>query len=146
MKPGGWRPPVAAAATGEGRTPTGILVGVGCVAVVAAASLASLIPVVHTGWRFAVVAAAVGLFALAVRDAWAVTAVGVLAWLVVNGFLVDRMGELSWHGSPDVLRLMLLVLVGALGVALGEGIHGWRAGAAVRALVLENDEKEKRDA
>jgi hypothetical protein len=135
------------------RTPRGITIGAGSVVVVAAALLAALVPVAHTGWRFAVVAGAVGLFAAVGRDGWAVAAVAALSWLVVNGFLVDRLGELSWHGSPDLSRLMLLVLIGGSGLALGEGMQGlrevrarWRAGAEVRSPAGAIDAKEKRDA
>jgi hypothetical protein len=119
------------------------MVGAGSVAVVGAALLAALIPGPYTGWRFAVVAAAVGLVAAVSRDGWAVAASVVLGWLVVNGFLVDRMGELSWHGSPDLLRLMLLVLIGGSGLVLGDAMDGLRA---MRNTKTENDEKEKRDA
>src|SRR5262245_14347781 len=152
MKLGGHRPPAAVTHHDE-RIPTGIAIGVGCVAVVAAALPAALIPAAHTGWRFAVVAIAVGLFAALTRDGWAVAAVAALSWLVVNGFLVNRMGDLSWHGSPDLLRLMLLILAGGLGLGLGEGIRGlrelrsrWLTDAEAQVLAIENEEKEKRDA
>jgi hypothetical protein len=134
MKSSGRRPLAITVGAGE-RAPTGITTGVGGLAVVVAALVAALIPVPHTGWRFAVVAGVVGLFATLTRDEWAVAAVAALSWLVFNGFLVNQMGDLSWHGSPDLLRLMLLVLIGGSGLALGEAIHA-----------LANDEKEKRDA
>jgi hypothetical protein len=152
LKSGGRRSPVISVAVDD-RTPTGITIGVGSVAVVAAASVAALIPPRDAGWRFAVVAGVLGLFAALTRSEWAVAAMAALSWFVVNGFLVNRAGELSWHGSPDLLRLMLLVLIGGSGLALGQGIRGlreararWRAGAYVAALATENNEKEKRDA
>jgi hypothetical protein len=40
--------------------------------------------------------------------------------LVVNGFLIDRLGELSWHGSSDLYRMLLLLVCGAFGLAVGE--------------------------
>ena len=33
------------------------------------------------------------------------------------------MGELAWHGSDDLWRLLLLVMVGAFGLALGEAVR-----------------------
>ncbi len=148
---GGRRPPAAADAAD--RAPTGIAIGVGGAAVVAAALLAALIPPVYAGWRFAVVAGAVGVFAVLARDGWAVAAVAALGWLVVNGFLVNRMGELSWHGSADLLRLMALVFIDGIALSLGEGLYGlrdlrarWRTGAQVQALAVEYEEKERRDA
>jgi hypothetical protein len=154
MRPGVRRPAVAVVAvSADDRTPTVISIGVGSVAVVAAALLAALMPAAYTGWRFAMVALAVGVFAVLTRDSWAVAAVAASGWLVVNGFLVNRMGELSWHGSPDLLRLMALVSTAAIGGSIGEGVYGlrewrarWRAGALAQALARENEEKERRDA
>jgi hypothetical protein len=148
MRTGGRTAPAATVDVAD-RTPTGIAIGVGAAVVVGVALVAALVPVAHTAWRFALVAAAVGVFAAVTRDGWAVAATVVVAWLVVNGFLVDRMGDLSWHGSPDLLRLMLLVLVGGVGLALGEGVRGLREArheAALRVLMTGNEEKERRDA
>jgi hypothetical protein len=101
-------------------TPAGINVGIGTVVVVGAAVVAAMIPAADAGWRFGAVAAAVGLFAAVSLDQRALGPVVGLGWLVVNGFLINRLGELSWHGSVDVLRLMLLVVAGTAGLALGE--------------------------
>jgi MFS family permease len=152
MKSGGRRPPVAVNGAGD-RTPTGIALGAGAVSVVTAAMLAALAPAADAGWRFGLVAGAVGLFAAVTGDGWAVAAVVPLGFLIVNGFLVDRAGELAWHGSPDLLRLMLLILIGGSGIALGEAARGlrelrtrWRTGAYLAVLVEAMDEKERRDA
>jgi hypothetical protein len=146
------RRPQAAAVVTDDRVPTGVSIGAGCAAVVAAALPAALISPAHAGWRFAVVAAVVGAFALVARDGRAVTAVAGLAWLIVNGFLVDRLGELSWHGSSDLVRLVGLALIGAIGLAVGARSGGmrvsrarWRVSLELDAL-LENEEKEWRDA
>lgn len=140
--------------TGErSRTPLGINIGIGAVMVLAAAVVAALIPVEYTGWRFAVVAVAVGLSAVVCVDHVALAPVALLGWLVVNGFLVDRFGELSWHGSSDLYRMMLLVMAGALGLAAGEARHQiqelrtrWRTGAEWQAPVAHINEEERRDA
>jgi hypothetical protein len=88
--------------------------------VVVAAMIAAVIPATHAGWRFALVAAAVGLFAALTLDQLALAGVALLGWLVVNGFLVNRVGELSWHGSSDLNRALLLVISGGFGLAAGE--------------------------
>jgi len=44
----------------------------------------------------------------------------------LHGFLVNRLGELSWHGWSDLLRLVVLALIGSIGVALGAGLDGLR--------------------
>jgi hypothetical protein len=154
---GGQRPPASVTGSGD-RTPTGINVGAGSVAVVATASAAALIPVEHTAWRFAVVATVVGLFAVATGDGRATAATAALGWLVVNGLLVGRLGELTWHGSPDLARLIVLALAGTTGCALGSGCRGlcelrarWRLDAEWQAQMTDqvqmtNEEKERRDA
>jgi MFS family permease len=118
MKSGGGWPP--APAKNSAQTPVGINLAVGAAMVVAAALVAALLPAAQTGWRFAVVALAVGLFAALTLDQFALAGVALLGWLVTNGFLVDRLGELSWHGSADLYRILLLVVVGAVGLAVGE--------------------------
>ena len=113
---------------------------------------AALISPAHADRRFAVVAAAVGAFAPVARDGRAAAAVATLAWLIVSGFLVNRMGELPRHGRSDLVRLVVLALIGAIGPAVGTGLDGlraWRARRRVSAeldVLLENEEKEWRDA
>ena len=118
MKSGGSWPPVLTRA--PERTPVGINLAAGTGIVIAAALLAAVIPSAHTGWRFTVVALAVGLFAALTLDQLALAGVAALGWLVVNGFLVDHLGELSWHGSADLYRMLLLVVAGGFGLAAGE--------------------------
>ena len=102
------------------RTPTGLAIGAGAVALVAAAIIAAAIPSADAGWRFAVMAVAVGVFAAISLDQIALSGVAVLASLIYNGFLEDRSGQLAWHGSGDLWRLLLLVTVSAGGLAIGE--------------------------
>ena len=101
-------------------TPVGITIAVGVLGIIAAALIAGAIPAVHPGWRFAVIAIAVGLFAAVSLDELALGAVALMAFAVSNGFLEDRFGQLTWHGSEDVWRLLLLIMSGAFGLALGE--------------------------
>ncbi|GIH20503.1 hypothetical protein Raf01_86750 [Rugosimonospora africana] len=152
MRSGSRRLSVQADTDGR-RTPVGINIGIGAGFVLVAAVVAAPIPVQDTGWRFAVVAVAVGWSAVVCVDQVALAPVALLGWLVVNGFLVDRFGELSWHGSSDLYRMMLLVMAGALGLAAGEARHQisqlrtrWRAEAEWHALVAHINEEEKRDA
>jgi hypothetical protein len=151
MKSGGAWPPVLTKA--PERTPAGINLAAGTAMVIAAALVAALIPTAHTGWRFAVVAVAVGMFAALTLDQLALAGVALLGWLVVNGFLVDRLGELSWHGSPDLYRLLLLVVSGAFGLAVGEIFRQlvalrarWMAEAQKGAPAMDIDEEERHGA
>jgi hypothetical protein len=121
----GWR---TAAPTES--VPTGIAVGFGAVAMVAAGLVAAAVPANQPGWRFAIVAITVGLFAAASADHVALAVVALLGFLISNGFLENRLGELSWHGSADLWRLMLLVSAGAWGLAVGDAyrwVRGLRA-------------------
>jgi MFS family permease len=147
MKSGGVWPPVLTKATP--RTPVGINLAAGTAMVIAAAFVAALIPTTHVGWRFTVVALAVGVFAALTLDQLALAGVAVLGWLVVNGFLVDRLGELSWHGSADLYRMLLLVVAGTFGLAVGEVYRQlvalrarWMAEALEQAEVTDVDEEE----
>jgi hypothetical protein len=148
MKSGGIGPP--ALTRRVPRTPVGINLATGTAMVVAAALVAAPIPPTHTGWRFAVVAVAVGLFAALTLDRLALVGVAVLGWLVVNGFLVDRLGELSWHGSADLSRMLLLVVSGTFGLAVGQA-YRWLAALWARlkveagdpAAAADNEEEER---
>lgn len=151
MKSGGRWPPVLTRP--PERTPVGVNLAAGAVMVVAAALVAALIPTIHYGWRFAVVALAVGLFAAMTLDQRALAGVALLGWLVVNGFLVDRLGELSWHGSPDLYRMSLLVVTGAAGLAVGEAYRQlvvlrarWIAEATEGTSATDVDEEERHGA
>jgi hypothetical protein len=131
---------------------TGLLVGAGAATAVVATMVAATIPVAHSGWRFAVVAVAVGAFAALTRDRLAVACTGTLAWLLVNGFLVDRFGELSWHGRADAYRTLMIVVTAALGLVAGEMAQLWLARRRRRRLTVgwpalsDVDEEDGRDA
>lgn len=137
----------------DAAAPVGINVAVGVAAVVGAGLIAGLIPAVDAGWRFALVLAAVGLFAALTVDALAAAFVLGLAWLLVNGFLVNRLGELSWHGSADLRRLLLLAIVGVGGLAGGavsrsmsERRDRRRLGKLVQVMAREFDKEGKQRA
>lgn len=114
---GHWRAPAAP----ESETPFGIMVAIGAVAMVAAGIVAAMIPTAYPGWRFGVIAFVVFLFATVALNQLELALVAVIGALIFNGFLEDRLGQLAWHGSDDLWRLLLLVMVGALGLAVGEG-------------------------
>ncbi len=122
----------------EERTPVGINLAGGAVAVVAVAFLAAVAP---PGWRLALVPLAVGGFAAVTGDHVALAGVVVLGWLVSNGFLENRFGELSWHGARDRWLMSLLVIVAATGLAVGDGYRHLRD---LRAR-WRAEEKENRD-
>lgn len=109
------------------RTPLGIAVGVGAVTMIVAGFVAALIPTAYPGWRFAMIAAAVGVFAAISMDQIALAIIAVIGFLISNGFLEDRFGQLAWHGSTDLWRLLLLVMIAACGLATGEGYRFIRA-------------------
>jgi MFS family permease len=102
-------------------TPTGIALGIGAVVMIVAGLVAAMVPAADMGWRFAVIAVAVCGFAAVSLDQVALAGVAVIGSLIFNGFLEDRFGQLSWHGADDLWRLLLLVMVAAWGLALGEG-------------------------
>jgi hypothetical protein len=137
----------------ETDTPVGINVGIGVVLVVVAAMIAATIPGVDRQARLGLVVAAVGLFAVITGDHLALGGVVVLGWLVADGFLENHLGQLSWHSSTDLTLLMLLVLVGAVGLAIGEAYRHvqrlrarWRVEVRWRALTTQCEEKEKHGA
>jgi hypothetical protein len=138
-------------AVGDPETPLGITVGIGAVVMVTAGVVAAMISTAHPGWRFAVIAVAVFLFAAASIDQRALAVVAVIAGLIFNGFLEDRLGQLAWH-ADDLWRLMLLVMAGALGLAIGEGyryVHDLRIRYRMAdsiALFASSTEEEKHGA
>jgi hypothetical protein len=107
------------AARDEAKTPAGILIAIGAIAVVAAAAVAGQVPVADAGVRLAVMAAAIAAYAAFSFDIVAIAAVVPLAWLVQDGFLLDRYGVLVWRGWSDLARLGLLVAAALLGLAVG---------------------------
>lgn len=109
------------------RTPLGISAAMGAVVVVIASFVAAALPSVDSGWRLALVAAAVGGVALATPDPPALGMVLAVAFGLVNGFLVNRLGVLSWHGTADLDRLAVLVLAAACGLVLGWCYRRWHS-------------------
>jgi hypothetical protein len=105
--------------------PFGFVVGIGAVEMVVATIVAAAVPV-PAGWRFAVIAAAVFGFAAATLDHRALAVVVLIGAFLYDGFIEDRFGQLSWHGSDDLWRLMLLVIVGGFGLAAGEALRQLR--------------------
>jgi hypothetical protein len=135
----------------ERQTPIGIAVGIGATAMVAAAVVAATIPTAYPGWRFGVIAVAIFLFAAGSLDHVALAIVAVVGALIFDGFLEDRFGQLAWH-ADDLYRLMLLVMVGAFGLAVGEAIRfvrdlrlRYRMADSI-ALFAPTQEKEKHGA
>jgi MFS family permease len=102
-------------------TPTGIALGIGATVMIITGLVAAMLPAADPGWRFAVIAVAVCGFAAVSLDQLALAGVAVIGSLIFNGFLEDRFGQLSWHGADDLWRLLLLVMVAAWGLAIGEG-------------------------
>jgi hypothetical protein len=135
----------------EPETPTGIAVGIGAVVMVVAGVMAAMIPTAYPAWRFGVIALAVFGFAVGSLDHVALAIVSGVGALIYNGFLEDRAGQLAWH-SDDLWRLLLLVMVGACGLAVGEGyrfVHDLRVRyhmAESIALSAPSIEEEKHGA
>jgi MFS family permease len=100
----------------DGRTPAGINLAGGAVAVVVAAVVAAAVPPL----RFVAIPTVVGGFAAITGDQLALAGVVLLGWLTTNGFLENREGELSWHHDTDIRFLMIFVVVAAIGLATGE--------------------------
>jgi hypothetical protein len=108
--------------------PQEILLGIGSVAVIVAALIASAVPAADGAARYGVLVVAVLVFTM-VADVWAAAiGVAVVGYLVFDGFLVNQLGELSWHGQADTIRLMALTLAVVLGRLAGDGYRAvrWR--------------------
>jgi hypothetical protein len=100
----------------SGVAPSGLKLGAGTAAVVAAVLVAAALP---KPGRLAVVATTTGLFGAIAVDIASLVGVTVIAWLLVNGFLVDQLGVLAWHGPADLERLGVLAGAGAIGLSVG---------------------------
>jgi hypothetical protein len=112
-------------------TPTGIAIAAGAAAMIVAALIAGAVSTSQPGWRFAIMAIAVGLFAAISLDQRALVAITIIAFGIWNGFLEDRFGQLAWHGSADLWRVLLLIMAAAFGLAVGEAcryVQALRAG------------------
>jgi hypothetical protein len=129
------------------RTPVGINVGVGSVAMVAAGLVGVAVPGTDGGLRFAVVALAVAGFAAATLDELALVLVVPLGFGILNGFLENQHGQLSWHGPSDLWRLMVLVISAALGLTVGETVAYLRRLRTrwLAELHVQDNEEERRD-
>lgn len=120
--------------TDAGRTPFGINLAMGAVALVGGtAAAAALFPVADLSARLVVVAAAVAAYAALVGDTRASLAVAGLGYLLFTGFLANRYGELTWHGTTSLGHLGVFALAAGLGLG-----HGWIR--SVRAQVARADE------
>lgn len=116
---------------GTGRTPFGINLAVGSVAMVAA-SFAAAVVSSDVSARLAVMALAVCVCAALVDDTRASLATAGLGYLLFTGFLVNRFGELTWDSATTLWTLLVFVL--ATGLGLGQRwIRAARAEAAVSA-------------
>jgi hypothetical protein len=102
--------------------PTGLAVGLGAVLMAVAGLIAAAVPGSQPAWRLTVIAVAVGLFALGL-DLRALAGVVLIGFLISNGFLEDEFGDLTWHGYGDLWRVVVLVLAGACGWAVGTGFR-----------------------
>jgi hypothetical protein len=103
------------------RTPIGIHIGLGAVAVLAAVIVSALLP--SGGWRLVPVAVVLVVLGVSTVDLIAVAAVAVLGYLLIVGFLVNQFGVLSWHGMSDTYRLAVVVAAAGSGVAIGAVRH-----------------------
>lgn len=120
--------------------PTGLAVGLGAVLMVAAGLVAAAVPGSQPAWRFTVIAIAVGMFALGL-DLRALAGVALIGFLISNGFLEDEFGDLTWHGYGDLWRVLVLVMAGACGWAVGKGfrhLRKLRARSTVAAAVARS--------
>lgn len=132
-------------------TPLGINVAIGAVVITAAMFAAAAVPIGDPQGRCAVVAVALGLFAVFTTDRLAVSAIVLPTWMIMNGFLVNHLGDLSWHGWGDLDRFLALVAAGVIGLAIGaahqrirELRERWRLGAAVQEMRTEFNKETKR--
>ncbi len=98
-----------------GRTPFGINLAAGAVAMIVAAFGAVLFPDVNA--RLAVVAVVVAGYAGAVADTGATFATAGIGYLLFNGFLVNGLGELTWNGMTSLWHLIVFAVAAGLGVA-----------------------------
>ncbi len=134
----------------DDRTPVGINIGIGAVAVVAGAVLVAFVPAAHLWWRLGLMALLVAGFAAVTVDQWALGGVVLMVWLVANGFFENHQGQLSWHGSTDLGFAMVLVVAAAVGLAVGQvcrAMAAWQARHALGRAVsqLDVDKEESRD-
>jgi hypothetical protein len=107
----------------DGRTPTGIAVGLGAGFLLVAAVLGATVPASDPVLRLAPVVIAVALTGALTGDRLAAAGTAVTAMLVVNGFLVNEDGQLSWHGRADLWRVGILAVACAVGLVIDAARH-----------------------
>lgn len=101
-----------------GRTPFGIAVAGGAVAMAAATMLAALLFPAGAPGGLVLVALAVGWYGAAVADTRASLVTAALGFLLFDGFFANRYGELTWEGTTSLWHLTVFVL--AVGIGLGQ--------------------------
>jgi len=129
-----------------GRTPFGIRLAVGAVAMVGACTTAAAL-VSDVPGRLVVVTVAAGVYAALVDDSRASLAVAGLGYLLFTGFLVNRYGELTWDGTTSTWYLTVFALAIGLGLSR-RWIHAVGAEAALAAELEElinNTESRKKE-
>jgi MFS family permease len=109
-----WREP-----PGPERTPAGLTVAGGVVAIVVTAGLSALLSDT-VGARVSALTVAVLLFTAAVGDGRAAVGVAVVTWAVGNGFLINQHGQLIWHPGVDTWFAMGLLGAVAVGMIVAE--------------------------
>lgn len=100
-----------------GRTPFGVNLALGAVAMVGVTLLAGVCTTSPVG-RLLLVTAAAGVFAAKVADTRASLLTALIGFLLFDGFLVNRYGELTWDGTATAWNLMVFAV--AVGLGLGQ--------------------------
>jgi hypothetical protein len=119
------------------KVPFGINLAMGAAAMMGAALIAAvLFSGGEVSARLAVVAIAVGGYAVTVADIGATLATATLGYLLFTGFLMNRYGELSWGGASSGWHVLVLTLAATLSL----GSRWIRTTRAERARVKELDE------
>ncbi|MEU4223821.1 hypothetical protein AB0F17_05970 [Nonomuraea sp. NPDC026600] len=113
--------------------PVEVLIPAGFVFAVGGCVMAAM-TVSQTTERVALVAVAVGLFAIWARHYLAAFATGAMAWCFATGFLVHAEGELAF-GPGDLVRLAALAVAALAGCAYGQVLHVRRSRRRVRRLM-----------
>jgi hypothetical protein len=78
-----------------------------------------------TGWRLALLAAAVTVIAERAADPRTALGCAALAFAIGNGFLQNHTGNLVWNASIDVPYTLGLLGGAALGLSLGQARLAW---------------------
>lgn len=105
--------------------PLGINTATGAVVAVLAVTAAGLLPLTPD-WRAALLAAAVGIFCVAVADLPAAVVTAGVALVLYDGFVEGRLGDLGWDRA-DLTAALAVVGAAALGAGTGRARRGLRA-------------------